>query len=236
MNVESAGELDLHSIVEWGDRWLVTFNATKTKLLSINHHRDPLLVPVEMNSIELPEETSIRLLCLTFTRSMDWKPYVQYIAKAASRKVGSLGPSIWLLLIPSCICTNLPSSHICSTVLICGGASRSHVLDLLDRVQNWVFSLVGLSHRLFYKYYYGECSSEFADLVPPQHVTVRSIRFSEQIHRHTVNSPMFRTKVYQSSFFPHKALLWNHPINELFPPDYDLTAFKGWVNKFQLLK
>ncbi len=31
---ESAGELelDLRSIVEWGDRWLVIFNATKTKL------------------------------------------------------------------------------------------------------------------------------------------------------------------------------------------------------------
>ena len=34
--MESAGELelDLRSIVEWGDRWLVTFNATKTKLLA----------------------------------------------------------------------------------------------------------------------------------------------------------------------------------------------------------
>ena len=42
--VESAGELelDLHSILEWGDRWLVTFNATKTKLLSFNHNKDPL--------------------------------------------------------------------------------------------------------------------------------------------------------------------------------------------------
>ena len=42
--VESAGELelDLHSIVKWGERWLVTFNATKTKLLSFNCHRDPL--------------------------------------------------------------------------------------------------------------------------------------------------------------------------------------------------
>ena len=40
--VESAGELefDLHSIVEWGDRWLVTFNATKSKLLSFNRHRE----------------------------------------------------------------------------------------------------------------------------------------------------------------------------------------------------
>ena len=50
--VESAGELerDLSDIVEWGNRWLVTFNATKTKLLSFNRHRDPLLVPVKMSS------------------------------------------------------------------------------------------------------------------------------------------------------------------------------------------
>ena len=59
--MESAGglELDLHSIVEWGDIGLVTFNSTKTKLLSFNRHRDPLLVPVEMNGIELPDETSL---------------------------------------------------------------------------------------------------------------------------------------------------------------------------------
>ena len=57
--VESAGELelDLCSIVEWVDGWLVTFNATKTKPISFNRCRDPLLVPVEMNRIELPEET-----------------------------------------------------------------------------------------------------------------------------------------------------------------------------------
>ena len=74
--MESAGEfeLDLHSIVKWGDRWPVTFNVTKTKLLSFNHHRNPFLVPVEMNGIELPEETSFRLIGLTFTQPMDWKP------------------------------------------------------------------------------------------------------------------------------------------------------------------
>ena len=76
--------------MELDDRWLVTFNATKTKLLSFNRQRDPLLVPVEMNGIELPEETSLHLLDLNFTISMDWKPYVQSIAKAASRNVGSL--------------------------------------------------------------------------------------------------------------------------------------------------
>ena len=119
-------------------------------------------------------------------------------------------------------------------------------------MQKRVVSLVGsglssdlqaLSHRrdvaslsLFYRYYYGKCSSELADLVPPKLVTVRSTRFSEQMHRHTVNSPVCRTKFYQSSIFPRTAALWNSLTNECFPSDYDLTAFKGRVNKLLLLK
>ena len=180
LKVESGGELelDLSSIVGWGDRWLVTINATKMKLLSFNRHRDPLLVPVEMNGIELTEETSFHLLRLTFTRSMDWEPYIQPIAKAASRKVGSLNraqcfltPEFILYLYKSTI---RPWIEYCSH--ICGGAPRSHVLDLLDLVQKRLVNLVcsGLSSdlqarsrrrnvahliRLFYKYYYGKCSS-----------------------------------------------------------------------------
>ena len=34
-------EYDLRSVTEWGDAWLVSFNATKTKLLSINKFRQP---------------------------------------------------------------------------------------------------------------------------------------------------------------------------------------------------
>ena len=206
-----------------------------------------------MNDIELPEKTSFRLLGLTFTRSMDWKPYIQSIATAASRNVGSLyraqrslTPGSILYLYKSTI---RPCMEYCSHIW--GGAPRSHGLDLLDQVQKQVVSLVGsglsfdlqaLSHRrdvaspnLFYKYYHGKCSSEFADLVPSNRVTVRSTRFSEQMHRHTVNSPMCRSKFYQSSFFPRTAALWSSLTNECFPPDYDLTAFKGRVNKFLLL-
>ena len=29
-------KVDLRTVVEWGDKWLVTFNSSKTKLLSIN--------------------------------------------------------------------------------------------------------------------------------------------------------------------------------------------------------
>ena len=114
----------------------------------------------------------------------DWEPYIQPIAKAASRKVGSfftaqhfLTPEFILYLYKSTI---RPCMEYCSH--IGGGAPRFHGLDLLDRVQRQVVSLVGSglssdlqasSHRwdiasisLFYKYYYGKCSSELADLIP----------------------------------------------------------------------
>ena len=161
-----------------------------------------------------------------------------------------IGPNVSLILNPSCICINLPFGHVWSTVPISGVVLQGH--DLLDRVQKRVVSLVGsvrssdlqaLSHRrdvaslsLFYKYYYGKCSSELADLVPSKRVTVRSTCFSEQKQRHTVNSPVCRTKFYKSSFFPCTAAFWNSLTNECFPPDYDLKAFKVRVNKFLLLK
>ena len=82
---------------QWSSRWgsiknrdLWKWHHTKTKLLSFSRRRYPLLVPVDMNGIELPEETRFHLLGLTFIRSMDWKAYIQSIAKAGSRKVDSL--------------------------------------------------------------------------------------------------------------------------------------------------
>ena len=108
-------------------RWLVTFNATKRKLLSYNHRKDPLLVPVEMKGIELPEETSLRLIGLTFIQSMDWKPYIQFIAKAASRKMGSIYRAQHFLTLESILylykSTIWPCMEYCSHTW--GGAPRS---------------------------------------------------------------------------------------------------------------
>ena len=36
-------EDDFRTVVEWGQKWLVTFNASKTKLYSINRFREAVL-------------------------------------------------------------------------------------------------------------------------------------------------------------------------------------------------
>ena len=48
-------EYDLRSVTEWGERWLVSFNASKTKLLSINKYKNPNLPPISMLNESFPE-------------------------------------------------------------------------------------------------------------------------------------------------------------------------------------
>ena len=69
---------------------MVSFNASKTKLLSINQFKDPFVPPLMMNGAELPENSGFRLLGLTFSNDFSWNTYVELIAKSAAMKVGSL--------------------------------------------------------------------------------------------------------------------------------------------------
>ena len=93
-----------------------------------------------MDGVGLPEGTSFRLLGLTFTLSMDWEPYIQSIANAASRKVGSLYRTQRYLTPESILYLYKSTIRRCMEYRshIWGGAPRSHGLDLLDRMQTFV--------------------------------------------------------------------------------------------------
>ena len=68
--VELAAELeeDLRTVTEWGKTWLVSFNASKTKLLSINRFKDPYLPSVLMDKVELSENSNFCLWASYFPR------------------------------------------------------------------------------------------------------------------------------------------------------------------------
>ena len=136
--IESAAELevDLRTVAEWGEKWLVSFNASKTKLLSINRFKDPFLPPVMMNGVDLPENSNFRLLGLTFSDDFTWNTYIESIAKSAAMKVGSLfrsrnflSPDSILYLYKAII---RPCMEYCCHIW--AGASTNY-LGLLDRIQ-----------------------------------------------------------------------------------------------------
>ena len=132
-------------------------------------------------------------------------------------------------------------SHIWSSV-------PKHTLGLLDSIQKRAIRLIAnpeltrhldsLEHRrkvadlcLYYRYYYGKCSSELANLIPPKAVSARRIRLTEAGHQHRVNLQTPRTSLYRDSFFWRTTSLWNGLPPHIFPEQYNLQRFKKNVHR-----
>ena len=84
---------------------------------------------------------------------------------------------------------------------------------------------------LFYRYYFGRCSSELAQLVPLPFSRGRSTCYSDRLHDFSVTIPRCYKDVYVNSFFPYTAKLWNSLPKECFPLTYDLNGFKSRINR-----
>ena len=191
------------------------------------------------------------MLGLTFFSKLDWGSYIISIVKTASKKIGALigslkflSPEVALYLYKSTI---RPSIEYCSHVW--AGATNCY-LELLDKLQRQICRTVGpslgasfepLAHRrymaslsLFYRYYFGRCSSELAQLVPLSFSRGRSTRYSDILHDFSVPIPRCYKDVYVNSFFPRTAKLWNSLPIECFPLTYDLSGFKSRINRHLL--
>ena len=91
------------------------------------------------------------------------------------------------------------------------------------------------SLSLFYRYYFGRCSSELAQLVPLPFSRGRSTRYSDRLHDFSVTIARCYKDFYVNSFFPRTAKLWNSLAIECFPLTYDLSGFKSRINRHLLI-
>ena len=237
--LELASELesDLRDTVDWGRKWLVDFNAGKTQLVSFDRSKNTGAIDVKMDGSVLEDKTSFKMLGLTFSSKLDWGSYIVSIAKTASKKIGALirsmkflSPEVALYLYKSTI---RPCMEYCCHVW--AGAPSCYLEFSLAA------SLEPLAHRrnvaslsLFYRYYFGRCSSELAQLVPLPYSRGRSTRYSDRLHDFSVTIPRCYKDVYVNSFFPRTARLWNSLPIECFPLTYDLSGFKSRINRYLL--
>ena len=128
-----------------------------------------------------------------------------------------------------------------------GRAGAPSYLELLDKLQKQICKTVSLSvlaspepftHcrnvaslSLFYRYYFGRCSSELAQLVPLLLSQGRSTHYFDIFYDFSVTIPRCYKDFYVSSFFPCTARLWNSLPIECFPLTYDLNGFKSRINR-----
>ena len=94
--------------MDWGRNWLVDFNAGKIQLVLFDRSNNTGAIDVKMDRSVLKENSSFKMLGLTFSSKLDWGSYIIYIAKTVSKKIGALIRSIiFFLLRLLCISLNL---------------------------------------------------------------------------------------------------------------------------------
>ena len=139
------------------------------------------------------------MLGLIFSSKLDWGSYIISIAKTASKKIGALirsmkflSPEVALYLYKfTCM------EYCCH---VWAGAPSCY-LELLDKLQKQICTTAGPSivaspealahHRnvgslLFYRYYFGSCLSELAQLVPLPYSRGRSTHYFNRLHDFSV--------------------------------------------------
>ena len=169
-------------------------------------------------------KSSFKMLGLTFSSELDWGSCIVSVAKTASKKVGALirsikflSPEVALYLYKSTIC---PCMEYCFHAWV-GGPSC--YLELLDKLQERICRIIGpslaaslesLAHHqnvaslsLFYRYYFGRCSSELAQLVPLPFFHGGSTCYSDGLHDFSVTVPRCYKDFYVNSFFPRTGRL-----------------------------
>ena len=170
-----------------------------------------------MDGSVLEEKSSFKMLGLTFFSKLDWGSYIISIAKTASKKIGALicsmrflSPEVALYLYKSTIC---PWMEYCCDIW---AGPPSCYLELLDKLQKLICRIVGpslavclepLAHcqnvaslSLFYRYYFGRCSSELAQLVSLPYSCGRSTCYSDRLHDFSVTIPRCYKDVLVNSF------------------------------------
>ena len=128
--------------MDWGRKWLVDFNARKAQVVLFEQSNNTGGLDVKMDGSVLEENSSFKMLGLTFSSKLDWGSYFISIAKTASKKFFSPEVALHLYKFTMLSCIEC----CCHT----WAGAPSYFLELLDKLQEracvdcWSFTSVYL--------------------------------------------------------------------------------------------
>ena len=118
----------------------------------------------------------------------------------------------------------------------------SWYVDMLDKLPKWIWRTVGSSFAtsleplvqsqnvaslgLFYRYYFGRCSSKLAELVPLPYSWGGLTCYSNRLNDVTAAISWCYKIVYINSSFPCIARLWTSLPAEWFPLSYEFRVYR----------
>jgi hypothetical protein len=246
---------DLHRLSTWANKWLVTFNATKTVYLKITRKVNPAPHPIlRLNGEIIKEVLTHKHLGLTFNRTLTWSDHISSLSTRAAQCVGLLRR----------ICRDVPRECLeilykymirplleygdiifdgssenqlqklenvqRKAALTCTGAYKHTKHDILLDELGWPpLSLRRKNHRMsnMFKIQTGLAPNYLTNACPPltRDRTTYNLRSGMNI-----TTPQSRTTSYQKSYFPNSIKDWNE-LDPKLRGATSLAAFKDCQKK-----
>ena len=226
---------DIAKIMNWADRWLVTFNPDKTETLIVSLKTDrPFHPPLVMNGSILNDLNQHKHLGVTFTSDCSWHVHLEIITSKAKKRLAILRglkykldrkslQKLYFSYIRPIIeyadviwdnCTQYEKDSLeklnIEAMRIITGATVSCKKELLYRECRWdSLQFRRKNHKLvqFHKMFHKTTPQYLSSLVPPP-----VSYFSEYPLRngHDLRNFTCKKSIYLNSFLPSTIDDWNH--------------------------
>ena len=189
----------------------------KTELVSFNQSNNTGSIDVKTDGSVLEENSSFKMLWLTFSSKLDWGSCIISIAKTASKKIGTATRSMRFLSPEVVLYLYKRSLHL--FVLLCIFKPLVHHGNVA-------------SLTLFYRYYFCRCTGYTGSIFVFLEGGLPIILIDCMIFFVTI--PRCYKDVYVSIFFCCTARLWNSLPIECFSLNCYLNGFKSRINRHLL--
>ena len=253
-HVERTLQHAVDAVFDWGNKWCITFEPTKSQCMTITHKRVPWPhSPVTFAGFPVPEEDSIKLLGVVFDQRLSFRQHLRTLAIRANQRLAFMRKAAKVLDAHGLVSVykGFVRPVLEYSPLVWSGAAPTH-LSSLDKVQHRALKIIGSdtvlqSLRLrrtvsalsyLYKLQCIAGPPQLRQLVPPLApvlIAPRTRRESMPHHAHQlVNELPAATCDTLRRSFPFAYIgLWNSLPSACFPSTLtlkSLPAFKSAVN------
>eukprot|EP00117_Sycon_ciliatum_P006569 scpid70576/ scgid6250/ Probable RNA-directed DNA polymerase from transposon X-element; Reverse transcriptase len=257
-DMTAALQSSLKRLEEWGERWRIRFEPSKSQqLLMTTKATHPAVPDIKFGGIAVPEANTIKLLGVTFDAKLSFRDHLHSIATRGCQRLGVLRRACRVLDYHGRLCAykGFVRPILEYAPLVWMGAASSH-LARLDRVQKRAMAIIGpgallqsLCHRrivsgLVYLYKL-QCipgPPQLTAMIPPpaNHVEARRTRSQpppgQQHHVQLQQVLDRRAPAYASRSFPFSVVsVWNSLPSEIVRAPLSLKrlhTFKEDVHKY----
>ena len=255
--ISSANTLnqDITTVMEWAERWLVTFNSVKTESLLISRKRNsPIHPALSMSGQNIQSVPSHKHLGVFLSSDCSWHSHVDFIKEKAWSRVNVMRKlkfqidrksleTIFTCFIRPLLeygdviwdnCTLYEKNELDKiqneAARIVTGATKLVSLQQLNNDIGWEsLETRRVKHKLilFYKMVNHLSPTYLSSLVPPMNSEVSnySLRNADDFQ-----VPLSRTSLYSTSFLPSTTREWNSIPSEFRNSD-SLLQFKRYLNR-----